>query len=170
MSFLTVAPEWVVQAAGDVAAVGRSLDEARAAAAASTTVVAAAGNDEISVAVAALFGTHGRQYQELSEQMAAFHERFAQSLAVGAKAYASAEAVAATPLQTLERDVLAVINAPTQLLLGRPLIGNGANGTLPGQAGGAGGLLIGNGGNGAGGGFAGVAGGAGGAAGLLGAG
>ncbi len=39
------------------------------------------------------------------------------------------------------------MNTPTQLLLGRPLIGNGANGAPgTGQAGGAGGLLYGNGG------------------------
>src|ERR1043165_7740426 len=42
-----------------------------------------------------------------------------------------------------------LINAPTQLLLGRPLIGNGANGAAgTGQAGGAGGILWGNGGTG----------------------
>lgn len=43
--------------------------------------------------------------------------------------------------------VLDVVNGPTQLLLGRPLIGDGANGG-PGQNGGDGGLLYGNGGNG----------------------
>jgi DprA winged helix domain len=65
-------------------------------------------------------------------------------------------------------------NAPTQALLGRPIIGNGANGAAgTGQAGGAGGILWGNGGNG-GSGAAGTAtapaggGGAGGAAGLFG--
>ncbi|WP_411550947.1 PGRS repeat-containing protein, partial [Mycobacterium shinjukuense] len=50
---------------------------------------------------------------------------------------------------------------------GRPLIGNGADGTSPGQAGGPGGWLYGNGGNGAPG-AGGQPGGAGGAAGLIG--
>ncbi|MBI2699010.1 MAG: PE family protein, partial [Mycobacterium sp.] len=40
------------------------------------------------------------------------------------------------------------INAPTQTLLGRALIGNGADGTATNPDGGAGGLLYGTGGNG----------------------
>jgi hypothetical protein len=74
----------------------------------------------------------------------------------------------ASPLQTLGQDVLGVVNAPTEALLGRPLIGNGANGAPgTGQAGGPGGILFGNGGAG-GSGAPGQAGGAGGAAGLIG--
>ncbi|WP_342781104.1 PGRS repeat-containing protein, partial [Mycobacterium helveticum] len=71
-----------------------------------------------------------------------------------------------TPLQ----GVFNVVNAPTESLLGRPLIANGAN-AAPGSGlnGGAGGLLMGNGGAG-GSGAADPSGGAGGAAGLLGAG
>ncbi|MGO9692801.1 MAG: PecA family PE domain-processing aspartic protease, partial [Mycobacterium sp.] len=68
----------------------------------------------------------------------------------------------------VQQDVLTVVNAPTDLLLGRPLIGNGYNGAPgTGQAGGAGGLLWGTGGTG-GSGASGQPGGAGGAAGLLG--
>ncbi|EUA85147.1 hypothetical protein I551_8388 [Mycobacterium ulcerans str. Harvey] len=44
--------------------------------------------------------------------------------------------------------MLDVLNAPAQALFGRPLIGDGAGGA-PGQSGGDGGLLYGNGGNGA---------------------
>jgi len=51
-------------------------------------------------------------------------------------------------LQALATDVLGVINEPAQTLLGRPLIGNGADGTAASPNGGAGGLLFGNGGNG----------------------
>ncbi|GAB7146114.1 hypothetical protein LRC484719_47230 [Mycobacterium riyadhense] len=67
-----------------------------------------------------------------------------QALARGAGAYAAAEAAAASPLQPL----LDAVNAPTQLLLGRPLIGDGANGGTVGgvgQPGQPGGLLFGNG-------------------------
>lgn len=69
----------------------------------------------------------------------------------------------------VEQDVLGVINAPTNYLLGRPLLGNGTNGA-PGtsQAGGPGGILWGNGGNGGSSGTTGVAGGPGGPAGLIG--
>jgi hypothetical protein len=46
-------------------------------------------------------------------------------------------------------DVLGAINAPTELMLQRPLIGNGTNAAPgTGQNGGAGGILWGNGGNG----------------------
>ena len=48
-------------------------------------------------------------------------------MSVGAGAYAATEASNASPLQTLEQDVLAVINAPTETFLGRPLIGDGTN-------------------------------------------
>ncbi|PHP06643.1 PE-PGRS family protein, partial [Mycobacterium tuberculosis variant bovis] len=34
-----------------------------------------------------------------------------------------------SPLHTLQQDVLNVVNEPFQTLTGRPLIGNGANGT-----------------------------------------
>jgi hypothetical protein len=46
----------------------------------------------------------------------------------GAGRYAATEAANASPLQTVEQDLLGVINAPTEALLGRPLIGNGADG------------------------------------------
>ena len=41
-----------------------------------------------------------------------------------------------------------ILNAPTEILLGRPLIGNGAPGTAMNPTGGAGGILLGDGGNG----------------------
>ncbi|WP_414467934.1 PGRS repeat-containing protein, partial [Mycobacterium tuberculosis] len=82
--------------------------------------------------------------------------------------YAVAEAASATPLQQIEQALLGVINTPTEALVGRKLIGDGAHGAPgTGQAGGAGGILWGNGGNG-GSGAPGQAGGAGGAAGLIG--
>ncbi|UGT94672.1 hypothetical protein LTS72_27345 [Mycobacterium ostraviense] len=44
--------------------------------------------------------------------------------------------------------LLNIVNSPAQVLLGRPLFGNGINGAGTGQDGGPGGLLIGNGGSG----------------------
>ena len=75
--------------------------------------------------------------------MAAFHDQFVQALKAGAGAYAGTEAAnaaaAANPWQMLQQDVLGAINTPTELLLGRPLIGNGANGLAgTGQNGGGG--------------------------------
>ncbi|WP_152406652.1 PE family protein, partial [Mycobacterium tuberculosis] len=124
--------------------------------------------DEVSAAIAALFGTHAQEYQALSARVATFHEQFVRSLTAAGSAYATAEAANASPLQALEQQVLGAINAPTQLWLGRPLIGDGVHGAPgTGQPGGAGGLLWGNGGNG-GSGAAGQVGGPGGAAGLFG--
>ncbi|WP_186246111.1 PE family protein, partial [Mycobacterium simulans] len=167
MSYVLADLDMVAAATGDVAGIGSSLSAANAAAAASTTGLVAAAGDEVSAAIAALFSSHGQQYQALSGQAAVFHARFVQALNTAGGAYAAAEAANVSPLQTLVDDILAVINAPTNLLLGRPLIGNGTDGAAgTGAAGGDGGILWGNGGSG-GSGAAGQAGGAGGAAGAF---
>ncbi|WP_222106503.1 PE family protein, partial [Mycobacterium simulans] len=145
MSFVIASPESVASAATDLARIGSSITQASSAAAAPTTGVLAAGADQVSAAVAALFNAQAQGYQVLSAQAAAFHQQFVQALNSGATAYTTAEAASASPLQP----VLDLINAPTQALLGRPLIGNGTDGAPgTGQNGGAGGLLFGNGGNG----------------------
>lgn len=155
MSYVLATPEMVAAAANNLAQIGSTLSAANAAALAPTTGVLAAGADEVSAAVASLFSGHAQAYQTLGTQAAAFHERFIQALSTAAGAYGSAEAANASPLQ----QALNVINAPTQTLLGRPLIGNGTNGAPgTGQAGGPGGLLYGNGGNGGSGGVGGSAG------------
>jgi hypothetical protein len=132
MSFVFAVPDVVSTAATDLAGIGSTLSQANSAAAAETTQVLAAGSDEVSAAVAALFAAHGQGYQALSAQVAAFHDQFVQALKAGAGAYAGTEAAnaaaAANPWQMLQQDVLGAINTPTELLLGRPLIGNGANG------------------------------------------
>ncbi|ORW03583.1 PecA family PE domain-processing aspartic protease [Mycobacterium lacus] len=168
MPLLVVAPELLASAAADLESIGAALNAAHAAAAVPTTGLAAAAADEVSAAVAALFAGFGQEYQALSVQANAFHQQFVQLLSSGAGSYVAAEAANASVLQTLEQDVLGVVNAPTQLLLGRPLIGDGANGTAASPNGGAGGLLYGNGGNGYSQTASGVGGGAGGAAGLIG--
>ncbi|MEK0654411.1 beta-1,3-glucanase family protein [Mycobacterium ulcerans] len=165
MSFAMVRPEWVTAAASDLAGIGSSVGAANAAAAGSTTAVLAAGADEVSAVIAGFFGTHAQEYQAISARVATYHQQFVQSLNGSAGAYAAAEAASASSLQTLMRDALNLINTPTNALLGRPLIGNGANGAPgTGQAGGPGGILWGNGGAGGTGGVVG----AGGAAGLFG--
>ncbi|POY04408.1 PE-PGRS family protein, partial [Mycobacterium kansasii] len=164
MSFVVAAPEWIATTASDLAGIGSALTAANAAAALPTTAIVAAAEDEVSAAIAAVFGSHAQGYQALSAQMSAFHQQFVAGLTAGAGAYAATEAASTSPLGQL----LGLINAPTQALLGRPLIGNGTNGADgTGAPGGPGGLLLGNGGNG-GSGAPGQVGGAGGAAGLLG--
>ncbi|MBX9981644.1 MAG: PE family protein, partial [Mycobacterium gordonae] len=164
MSFVLAVPEAVNAAAAELAGLGSVIGAANAAAAVPTTALAAAAGDEVSVALAALFGSHGQEYQSLSAQVARLQDEFVRNLQAGSHAYAAAEATNA--VAAAEEQVLALVNAPSRALTGRALIGDGANGTSPGQAGRDGGWLWGNGGNGAPG-AAGQAGGRGGDAGLL---
>ncbi|MCV7075790.1 PE family protein [Mycobacterium szulgai] len=165
MSYLVAVPEFLSSAASDLAGLGSALSAARAAAALPTTGILPAAGDEVSAAVASFFAGNGRQYQALSAEVEAFHEQFVKALTASAGSYAAAELANANPLQQAALDL---INGPTRTLLGRPLIGNGADGLAgTGQDGGPGGLLYGNGGSG-GSGAAGQPGGNGGSAGLIG--
>ena len=140
MSYLIAIPEMFVAAAADVAGIGSSLSAATAAAAAPTTAMAAAAGDEVSTAIASALSGYAQEYQALSAQAAAFHTRFVQALSGAGAAYVGAEAANSSPFQ----DLLDLIDAPANLLLHRPLIGDGADGAPgTGQAGGPGGILIG---------------------------
>ncbi|WP_063892906.1 PecA family PE domain-processing aspartic protease [Mycobacterium gordonae] len=176
MSFLAVMPALLAGAAADVDGIESLLLRANRAAATSTTEVLAAAGDEVSVAIARLFSGHAQEYQALSTRAAAFQTELARALNAAATQYAVAEAAAAADLsaQSIEQGLLDVVNLPTNLLLGRPLIGDGASGTTNAQGvgtpGGGGGLFFGNGGRGGDSIAVGVVGGAGGPAGLLGTG
>ncbi|TVS86909.1 PE family protein, partial [Mycobacterium helveticum] len=149
MAYLSVSPDIVYAVAANVESIGTSLASGHVAAAAFTTGVTSAAADEVSTAVAALFSQFAQDYQKLAAESAAFQDRFVLALTNAGHSYAAAEAGNTSALQILEQDVLGLINAPTRLLLGRPLIGNGTNGAPgTGQAGGPGGILFGNGGNG----------------------
>ncbi|WP_205874926.1 PE domain-containing protein [Mycobacterium camsae] len=176
MSYVTTAPGLLTTAATDLAEIGAALQAGNLGAVLPTTELAAAAADEVSAAIAALFGTHGLQYQAAAVQAASHYEQFLQNLGVAAASYAGAEAAAAQTLGDL--DSLAaqgfqslvygpihaagdawiaspfgqaldpIINTPTTLLLGRGLIGHGAAGTAANPTGGAGGILFGDGGTG----------------------
>ncbi|WP_085249054.1 PE family protein, partial [Mycobacterium riyadhense] len=163
MAFVIASPEALAAAAADLSALGSTISRASAAAAGATTAVGSAAADEVSAAIAALFSEHARDYQVLAARAAVFHGEFTRALVGGASEYAAAEA-------TAQQSLLDVINAPTEALLGRALIGNGADGAsgAVGQRGGDGGILYGNGGNGGSSSDPGAPGGAGGSAGLIG--
>ncbi|MCV7091141.1 PE family protein, partial [Mycobacterium interjectum] len=169
MSYLAVAPEFLSSTAMDLSKIGSAVTAAHTAAAAPTAGVVAAAEDEVSAAVASLFSSHGRQFQALSTQAAAFHAQFVQALSGAGGGYAAAEAANVSPLHTLEQAASGIQSfSPWRSLTGRPLFGDGTNGAPgTGQAGGPGGWLFGNGGNG-GSGAAGQDGGAGGSAFLFG--
>lgn len=91
MPYVITMPDVVQGAAQDLAGIRASLTEA-AATAGPTTGIAASAADEVSVAIASLFGSAGRQFQALNAQAQAFHAEFESLLGAGAAAYVSAEA------------------------------------------------------------------------------
>src|SRR5271156_2008686 len=97
MSFV-IAPELVTDAASNLANLGSAINAANAAAASPTSDVVAAGADEVSEAVASVFGAHAQFYQALGAQAATFHQQFVQLLNASAGSYADAEAANAQPL------------------------------------------------------------------------
>ncbi|BCI86589.1 hypothetical protein NIIDMKKI_17950 [Mycobacterium kansasii] len=129
MSFVIAVPEYVDAAATELGRIGSTISQANVLAAFPTTTIAAAGTDEVSVALAALFGSFGQQYQAISEQMTAFHDQFVRNLQAAVNAYASTDA--ANALAAAGQQVTNAVNGPTQALTGRPLIGDGADGIAP---------------------------------------
>jgi hypothetical protein len=75
MSYVFALPEFVSAAATDLTSIGSAITSANSAAFAPTADVLAARGDEVSAAIAALFGSHAQAYQALSAQAASFHER-----------------------------------------------------------------------------------------------
>ncbi|BBC63738.1 hypothetical protein MMRN_06340 [Mycobacterium marinum] len=151
-----------------MAGIGSALRSATSWAALPTTELTAAGLDEVSSAVTSVFTAYGEQYQLLSARAAVFHDEFVRALSDAGAAYLGSEAANTAPLRAAGQALLREVNARSQELLGRPMIGDGAAGTAANPNGGAGGLLYGNGGAGYSQPTPGLAGGAGGAAGLIG--
>ncbi|OBH06993.1 hypothetical protein A5696_01165 [Mycobacterium sp. E2699] len=174
-TFLIAAPQALAAASADLTAIGEAIKEAAASAAPSTTGIAPAAADEVSAAIARLFGNYAQSYHAMGAQASTFQEQFVRALSVGAGTYAAAEATNGSwlqipGLQAVEHNLLAAANTYSLALTGRPLVGNGVNGAPgTGANGGAGGWLLGDGGAGASG-AAGSGGGAGGPAGLIGTG
>ena len=83
MSYLLTVPSELMSAATDLAGIGSSISAANQSAASLTTSIAAAGADEVSAAIAALFGAHAQAYQQQGALVAAFHDQFVRSLTRG---------------------------------------------------------------------------------------
>ncbi len=103
MSYVLALPEVMSAAATNLDAIGSEVATASRGAASATTKVLAAAQDEVSVAIAALFGAHGQAFQAVTAQATAFHLRFVQTLTGAAGAYAAAEAANASPLTAFEQ-------------------------------------------------------------------
>ncbi|MDT5066610.1 MAG: hypothetical protein QOK02_2765, partial [Mycobacterium sp.] len=90
MSFV-ISPEWVQAAAQDLEGLRSALLEASDSTAAVITKIAPAAADEISAAVAAMFGGWGDEFQVISAQTQAFHADFVKTLNSSVGAYLNAE-------------------------------------------------------------------------------
>jgi hypothetical protein len=92
MSFVSMTPGPVGDAAQHLAGVHSSLAHTTSVVAAPTSGVAAAGQDEVSLAMASLFGVLGHQFQALSTQAQAFHAQFVGLMHAGVDEYVATEA------------------------------------------------------------------------------
>jgi hypothetical protein len=120
MTGVSVVPDVVRAASGNLANLGSALRSANAAAAAQTTAIAVPGGDEVSAAITALFGKHAQEFQALNAQAATFHDEFVNLMNGGAAQYVNAE------LANAQQTAVDAVNAPAQALLGHPLITTGA--------------------------------------------
>ncbi len=111
MSMLSITPDAVVGAGGNLENLGFALRSA-AAAASRTTAIAAPAADEVSTAVTSLFGVHAQEFQAVSARAAAFHDQFVSLLNGGAAQYVNAE------LTNAQQTVANAVNAPIQGMLG----------------------------------------------------
>jgi hypothetical protein len=92
MSLITIEPEMLAAAAGNLQVIGAAMSAGNAAAAAPTTGVIPAAADEVSALTAAQFATHAAIYQTVSTQAKAIHEMFVNTLGISAGSYAVTEA------------------------------------------------------------------------------
>lgn len=91
MSFVVATPGLVESAAQDLAGIRSSLADVAATVAGPTTGIASAAQDEVSVAIASLFGNFGEEFQTLNAAAQSFHAQFVSLMSSGAGAYVSAE-------------------------------------------------------------------------------
>lgn len=99
MSSVLVVPDMLETATADAAKIGSAVRAANLAAVIPTTAIQAAASDEVSTAIAALFGAHAQQYQAAAAQAETWHRQFVRTLSAAAASYAGTEATVATSLQ-----------------------------------------------------------------------
>ncbi|ORB84045.1 hypothetical protein B1987_09805, partial [Mycobacterium kansasii] len=122
MSFVTIVPQALECAAMDLAAIGSAFSQATAVVAVPTTGLLPAGADEVSAAMTALLTCHGQTWQAFSRDYEWLHQQFVDLLNGSTFKYW------ATEIDNAAHNAINTANADSQWLLGRPMIGNGANG------------------------------------------
>src|SRR5262249_32550753 len=103
MSFVIAVPEFVETAAKQLASSCSELVEVTSSALGATTELAPAPADEVSTAIARLFGTFGEDFRAASAQATAYQVELAALLSQGATAYAAAEAVNGSAMLGFDR-------------------------------------------------------------------
>ncbi len=91
MPFVSVVPDLVASASGQLDAIGSALSAANAQATVPITGIPAMAADDVSAAVQSVFKTYAQSFQAVSAEAAAFHSQFVGLLAGGAARYLSAE-------------------------------------------------------------------------------
>ncbi len=129
-SLVIAAPEFIAAASDDLAGIGEAIREASAAAAPSTTAIAEAAGDEVSKAIASLFGGYAEEFHALTAQSTLFHSQFAQTLNAAEAGYVTAELTNVSLfIKGIEQEFFDVgIWSPFTYLTGQPLFGEGAVG------------------------------------------
>jgi hypothetical protein len=129
MSYVLTTPEMLAAAATDVGNIGSAISTASSTAAGPTTGLLPAAEDEVSAAIAKLFGAYGQEYQAVVSQAATFHSEFTRALATAGNAYLEAEA-ANSALMSGPSNALNTITAPIQTLFGQAAVATGGSGGL----------------------------------------
>ncbi|WP_421845457.1 PE family protein [Mycobacterium sp.] len=133
-SYVIAAPEAFAAVSTDLIGIGETIRGAAVAAAPSTTTILTAASDEVSTAIASLFGSHAQEFQALSARMSSLHNQFVRALSEAGAAYAAAEAANASPLQALLEQAKSLgLSSPVEWRTGQLPFGNraAAAGTEP---------------------------------------
>ncbi len=129
-SFVSAAPEAFASVSGDLTGIGEAIEGASAAAAPPTTGIAAAAADEVSTAIARLFGSYAEEFHTLTAQTTLFHAQFVGTLSAAGAAYAAGEAANVSLLvKGLQQQFFDQgFFSPFIYLTGQPLFGKAAIG------------------------------------------
>jgi PE-PPE domain/PE family len=127
MSYVVTTPDMLAAAATDVGNIGSAISTASANAAGPTAGLLPAAEDEVSAAVAKLFGAYGQEYQAVVSQAAAFHNEFTLALAAAGNSYLEAEA-ANSALMSGPSNALNAITSPIRTLFGATAVGTAGSG------------------------------------------
>jgi hypothetical protein len=131
-SYVIAVPEAFAAVSGDLTGIGEAIKGAAADAAPSTTAIVAAAGDEVSAAIAKLFGGYAQEFQTLNAQATLFHAEFVRALSDAGATYAAAEAsnvsllVRGLQQQFFDKGIF----SPFIYLTGHPLFGNEAVGPV----------------------------------------